>query len=59
MAKILCQGSMQVQIKTAKNRHGDSVQGETGLNFPLIDDIGRNKMVSVRITCFFSNSWKL
>ena len=43
---------------STKNRHGESVQGETVFKFPLINDQGRNKMVSTRISCYYENSEK-
>ena len=42
-------------MRSAKNRHGDSVQGEKVSKFPLINDQDRNKMVSARIACFSKN----
>ena len=55
MVKIL----RKYKEKLANNRHGDSVQGETVFKFPLIDDISRNNMVSVRIDFCFENFKKL
>lgn len=56
--RYLVKSRCKYKEREAKNRHGNSLQGKIVLKFSLIDDIGRTNMVSARIACFFTNSWK-
>ena len=55
--RYLVKSRCKYKVISVKNRHDDNVQGEIVFKFPLINDQGRNKMVSARKGCCFENSW--
>ena len=52
----LVKSRCKYKARLVMNHHGDSVQGETVFKFPLINEQGRNNIVSSRTTCFSTNS---
>ena len=49
--RYLVKSRRKYKLRTTKNHHGDSVQGEKVFKFPLIVEQGRNKMVFAKMDC--------